>query len=148
VLGLVRHCLQRHALPAQCLELELTESLFAQSATLRGSLQALRDLGVRLALDDFGTGFSSLGQIVSLPIDRIKIDRSFVIELVDSHHSRAVVKSIIMLAQTLGMEITVEGVETLEQHDVLIALGAVEAQGWLYHRAMPAEELLRLLRAH
>jgi diguanylate cyclase (GGDEF)-like protein/PAS domain S-box-containing protein len=148
VLGLVRHCLQRHALPPQCLELELTESLFAQSATLRGSLQALRDLGVRLALDDFGTGFSSLGQIVSLPIDRIKIDRSFVIELVDSHHSRAVVKSIIMLAQTLGMEITVEGVETLAQRDVLLALGAVEAQGWLYHRAMPAEELLRLLRAH
>jgi len=147
VLRLVRAALQRHGLPPERLEIEVTESLFGNGVAMRRVLSSLRDLGVRVSLDDFGTGFSSLGQLKNLPMDRLKIDRSFVSDLPHDDSSRAIVHTIITLAQSLGLDITAEGVETLEQQQALLALGAREAQGWLYHRALSTEQMQALLIA-
>jgi len=145
VLHLVRTTLQRHGLAPERLEVEVTESLFGNGAAMRRVLSSLRDLGVRVSLDDFGTGFSSLGQLKSLPMDRLKIDRSFVSDLPHDASSRAIVQTIITLALSLGLDITAEGVETEEQRRALLALGVTEAQGWLFHRAMAVEQMQALL---
>nr|WP_316641826.1 EAL domain-containing protein [uncultured Roseateles sp.] len=145
VLQLVRTTLQRYGLAPERLEVEVTESLFGNGAAMRRVLSSLRDLGVRVSLDDFGTGFSSLGQLKSLPMDRLKIDRSFVSDLPHDASSRAIVHTIITLARSLGLDITAEGVETEQQRQALLALGVTEAQGWLFHRAMPADALQALL---
>ena len=145
VLRLVRQTLLRHQLPPECLEIEVTESLFGHGDVMRGVLSSLRDVGVTISLDDFGTGYSSLGQLKSLPMDRLKIDRSFVADLTEDASSHAIVRTIITLARSLGLEVTAEGVETPAQKQALLALGAGEAQGWLFHRAMPGADLTRLL---
>ncbi|WP_077037751.1 EAL domain-containing protein [Pelomonas sp. KK5] len=147
VLHLVRQALQRHGLPPERLEIEVTESLFGNADSVRQALQGLRELGVAVSLDDFGTGFSSLGQLRSLPIDRLKIDRSFVADLSSDARSHAVVRTVVTLARSLGLEITAEGVETEQQRRTLQDLGVHEAQGWLFHQAMPAEQLAVLLAA-
>ena len=147
VVELVGGLLARHALPPGCLEVEVTESLFANAMALRHLLDGLRALGVRVALDDFGTGYSSLAQLRTLPLDRLKIDRSFVADLERDDNSRAIVQTIITLARSLRLALTAEGVETEAQRRWLLAMGAGEAQGWLFHRALPAERLEALLRA-
>ncbi|MBT9500827.1 MAG: EAL domain-containing protein [Burkholderiaceae bacterium] len=145
VLQLVRTTLQRYGLAPERLEVEVTESLFGNGAAMRRVLSSLRDLGVRVSLDDFGTGFSSLGQLKSLPMDRLKIDRSFVSDLPHDASSRAIVHTIITLARSLGLDITAEGVETEAQRRALLAMGVSDAQGWLFHRAMPADQMEALL---
>jgi diguanylate cyclase (GGDEF)-like protein/PAS domain S-box-containing protein len=145
VVGLVRAGLQRHALDPSCLEIEVTESLFANTLALRHVLDELRDLGVGIALDDFGTGYSSLGQLKTLPLDRLKIDRSFVADLALDSDSHAIVQTIVTLAHCLKLALTAEGVENEAQRELLLALGTDDAQGWLFHRAMPAEQLQQLL---
>lgn len=147
VLRLVKHSLRRYGLPPERLEIEVTESLFGNGEAMRRVLSSLRDLGVRVSLDDFGTGFSSLGQLKSLPMDRLKIDRSFVADLTRDASSRAIVHTIVTLAQSLGLEVTAEGVETHAQRETLLELGVQEAQGWLFHRALSAEQMLALLLA-
>lgn len=125
--------------------LELTESLlFDQSATLRTELGALRELGVRFAIDDFGTGYGSYNYLKSFPIDSIKIDKRFVDALDRDATDRAIVRSILGLAGELGLEVTVEGVETVEQLRQLRHLGATNLQGFLFHRPLPALEIARL----
>ncbi len=116
---------------------------------------SLLDLGVAVSLDDFGTGYSSLGQLWSLPMDRLKVDRSFVADLNANLGAgsggdagvRAIVRTIITLARSLGLQITAEGVETAEQRSTLLELGVSEAQGWLFHRARPAAQLSAMLAA-
>lgn len=144
--ALVDETLKRHGLAPQSLELELTESLFAHAAIAGSALQRLKALGVRLALDDFGTGFSSLAQLTALPITRLKIDRSFVRALDDGPSAGAVVRSIVTLGRSLGLDLTAEGVETPGQREQLQAMGPMQAQGWLFHRAMSAESLGVLLK--
>ncbi|MBL8344336.1 MAG: EAL domain-containing protein [Rubrivivax sp.] len=130
--------LQRHGLQPADLELEITESLFAGDASsVQRALQPLREQGVWVALDDFGTGYSSLSALQSLPIDVLKIDRSFVIELGVRDSAQAVVRSIIALARALGKRVVAEGVETAEQERQLLALGCDEFQGYLYARPLP-----------
>ena len=145
VLHLVKQSLQRHGLTPDRLEIEVTESLFANGEAMRKVLGGLRDLGVTISLDDFGTGFSSLGQLKSLPIDRLKVDRSFVADLSDDASSHAIVRTIVTLAASLGLDITAEGVETAAQCQTLQDLGVHEAQGWLFHRAMPGRQMTQLL---
>jgi diguanylate cyclase (GGDEF)-like protein len=124
------------------LELELTETgVMRDIKRSLDSLQCLKQLGVRLALDDFGTGYSSLAYLTQLPIDTLKIDRSFVDKLGEGGQSRAVVRSITALAQALGLSTVAEGVETRAQLDSLRALGCDEVQGYFYARPMPAQEL-------
>jgi len=143
--SLVAQTLMRHGFPAPLLELELTESLIAQASATEAALRRLRDLGVRLALDDFGTGFSSLAQLTALPMDRLKIDRSFIQALAEEGSAHAVVRSIVALANGLHLSITAEGVETSGQQAWLLSLADMDAQGYLFHRPMPAEAFAKLL---
>ncbi len=138
----VSQALDTTGLESSTLELELTETgVMRDIKRSLDSLQGLKQLGVRLALDDFGTGYSSLAYLTQLPIDTLKIDRSFVDKLGESGQSRAVVRSITALAQALGLSTVAEGVETREQLDSLRALGCDEVQGYFYARPMPPREL-------
>ncbi len=130
------------SLPASRLELEITESVLMEAAMpTHDVLRQVRDRGVRIALDDFGTGFSSLGYLRDLPIDKIKIDGTFVREIDTDMRSGAIVHSIIGLAASLGAATTAEGVETIEQFLPLRTQGCTEVQGFLFSRPMVPESI-------
>ena len=138
----VRNALTASGLPAQRLELEITESvLLANNTTTLATLHELRALGVRIALDDFGTGYSSLSYLRSFPFDKIKIDRSFVRDLTAADGSKMIVRAIINLSKNLGMVTTAEGVETNEQLDTIRTEGCDEVQGFLFARPVPVDAL-------
>jgi diguanylate cyclase (GGDEF)-like protein/PAS domain S-box-containing protein len=144
----VAAALRTSGLAATRLDLEITESVLLQeNDRTRAALHALRDLGVGISLDDFGTGYSSLGYIRSFPFDRIKIDRSFVGDLVESTESNAIVRAVIGLGRTLGIITVAEGVETAEQLRQLGAEGCTEAQGFFFSKPVPAERLRELIAA-
>ena len=126
----------------QRLRLELTESvLIGNGAAAVSSLTALRDLGVRLCIDDFGTGYSSLSYLHELPIDQLKIDRSFVAAMGEDSRKIKIVQSILLLGRGLGIEVVAEGVETTAQAEALRVMGCERAQGFLYARPAPFESL-------
>jgi len=134
--------LHQSGLQPGTLQLEVTETgVMSDVEVAIASLQRLRGLGVRLALDDFGTGHSSLAWLARLPIDTLKIDRSFISALGRSEPDEAVVRSIMALAHSLGLATVAEGVETPTQFDSLHSLGCASMQGYLYARPMPAHEL-------
>ncbi len=139
--ALVQRALRASAMPAAALQMEVTESLAAQDDTVRDRLQALKALGLSLALDDFGTGYSTLSSLHQLPVDRVKIDRSFVSQLETSAHHRALVKATVEVAQSLGMGTVAEGIETPGQAQVLQALQCQKGQGYWFGRPMPAAAL-------
>ena|GEM_PF-682177 len=146
LLACVREALATSGLPPACLELELTESVIVDD--LDGALQvlnALKELGVRLALDDFGTGYSSLSYLARLPIDTLKIDRSFVSRLASDAGAAAIVGTTVTLAHTLGMSVTAEGIETEEELISLRALGCERGQGYYFCRPVSAGELRAIL---
>jgi diguanylate cyclase (GGDEF)-like protein len=123
-------------------DIEITEgALLEDSATLTRSLQALRSRGALVSIDDFGTGYSSLSRLSKLPVDALKIDRSFVSELVGDESSQALVSTIISLARALKLSTVAEGVETPEQLEILRKLGCDQSQGYLHSRPVPAEKL-------
>ncbi len=134
-------------LDASCLELEITESvLMDESEAGIESLLALRTLGVKLVLDDFGTGYSSLSYLKHLPLDTIKIDRSFVAELAGDDANLPIVRAVIALAHGLGIDVVAEGIETGEQLTWLRELECDRGQGDLYARPLPADRLAKLLK--
>jgi diguanylate cyclase (GGDEF)-like protein/PAS domain S-box-containing protein len=145
--GQIREILEATGLPPASLELEITESVVMDSSD-EGihALRALRELGVKLVLDDFGTGYSSLSYLKHLPLDTIKIDRSFVAGLVDDDANRPIVQAVISLAHGLGIEVTAEGIETAEQRDVLRDLACDRGQGYYFAVPLPAAELEEYLR--
>jgi diguanylate cyclase (GGDEF)-like protein/PAS domain S-box-containing protein len=148
IVGVVEKTLRETGLDPKWLELELTESLtLDDSETTIKIMQELKRLGVSLSLDDFGTGWSSLSYLRRFPLDRLKIDRSFVREIGTEPASEAIVRGIITLGQNLGLSCVGEGVETSEQLDYLQKLRCAETQGYLYSAAMPAEDCTALLRA-
>ena len=130
--------------PAERLELEITESALQSLHDNREILDSIRSLGVRIAIDDFGTGYSSLSALKHLPIDRLKIDQSFVRDIPADPNDVAIVEAICALGLSLGLRITAEGIETREQLAVLRRLGCHEGQGYLFSRPLPAEALSRL----
>jgi len=133
-------------LPASRLELEITESVLLEKSERNiGILNQLRGLGVRISMDDFGTGYSSIGYLRSFPFDKIKIDRSFVRDLLVDEGSLAIVRAIAGLGISFGMTTTAEGVETEEQMRCLNLEGCVEVQGYLYSRPVPADDVANLL---
>lgn len=139
---MVRSVLHRTGLPATALGLEITESvLMADEEGAREVLQDLRALGVRVAIDDFGTGFSSMSRLKHLPVDVLKIDREFVVEIADDAIDAQIVASLLVLAGSLGLSVIAEGVETSEQRDRLRDLGCGWAQGFLWSRPQPVDEL-------
>ncbi len=128
--------------PAERLKLEVTESLFLEERDeARAKMLRLREHGVRFSLDDFGTGYSSLAYLKRLPLDQLKIDQSFVRDLLDDETSAAIVASIIALAESLELEVVAEGVETEAQRDWLLAHGCTRYQGYLFGRPGPLAEL-------
>jgi diguanylate cyclase (GGDEF)-like protein len=128
--------LERHGVEASSLIIELTEtSLLSDVTGMSRNLAALRSAGVRIALDDFGTGFTSISQLALLPIDIVKIDRSFT-DLTKEHTRRPIVEMMIGVGRTLGLTVVAEGVETVEQAEILRSLGCPRHQGWLYGQAV------------
>lgn len=139
--------LTEHGFPAERLIVELTESsLFADLDLARNLVVSLKNQGVRLALDDFGTGFSSLSHLRMLPLDMIKIDRSFMASVFVDRESAAIVKAVTTLAQALGIPVTAEGLEDAATYDKAVALGARTGQGWFVGKPMEAEAVADLLR--
>ena len=146
--NVVRKALGASGLPAQRLEIEITESLFidASPKALR-NLETLRKMGIRVALDDFGTGYSSLAYLRQFPFDTLKIDRAFVRELVTQHDARAIVRSIVELAAALGMSTIAEGVEEPAQYELLRRAGCAGVQGFLIARPMLIDQVVELLES-
>jgi len=144
----VAAALQRTGAQAQWLDIELTESAaMAQPEQTREQLMALVALGCRVALDDFGTGYSSLSYLKALPINKIKIDKSFMDGVPHDANDVTISLAIIGLAKSLGMGLVAEGVETQAQLDFLRQHGCETYQGWLFAKAMPADELAQRRQA-
>jgi diguanylate cyclase (GGDEF)-like protein len=134
-------------LDAARLELEITESvLLANSERNVATLNQLRELGVRVSMDDFGTGFSSLSYLRNFPFDKIKIDQSFIRDLLDDNRSQTIVGAIAGLGLSFGMKTTAEGVETEEQMRCLIGKGCTEVQGFYYSRPVPSNAVIAMIR--
>ena len=143
----IADCLRRHALPADALTLELTESVLVEDmGAAQHMLQALHALGVRLALDDFGTGYSSMSYLQRLPLDILKIDRSFVDGIATESTDRAIARTIVVLAREMGLRVIAEGVETQQQMDALQQMGCDEMQGYFFGRPMEVDEATALAR--
>lgn len=142
----VSQALTGHQMPADALELEITESCMMEArAEVVESLGVLRNMGVRIAMDDFGTGYSSLGALTSLPIDTLKIDRSFVTGVEIGEANEKIVSAILLLAHNLGLEVVAEGVETRSEHHYLLEKGCEVCQGYLFSKPLPAEQMTELL---
>ncbi|GAA2654724.1 bifunctional diguanylate cyclase/phosphodiesterase [Paractinoplanes durhamensis] len=142
----VADALRRHRTPASRLVLEITESVaVSEQAIVDEVLAALRDSGVQISLDDFGTGYSSLAIVTRAPVHEIKIDRSFVDDMIDSAAAEAVVRGAVELGARLGVRVVAEGVETTEQREALIALGCPTAQGYHFCKPMPADRIVQAL---
>ncbi|MGI4840531.1 MAG: putative bifunctional diguanylate cyclase/phosphodiesterase [Janthinobacterium lividum] len=143
----VNNFLQMYRLPPRSLELEVTETgLMEDISTAAQHLLSLRRSGALIAIDDFGTGYSSLSYLKSLPLDKIKIDKSFVQDLVQDDDDTTIVRAIIQLGKSLGMQVIAEGVETSAQEAYVISEGCHEGQGYLYSKPLPARELLAFLK--
>jgi len=142
----VQAALTTHGLSPQALRLEVTESMAMDDEAVAAKLTRLREMGVSVALDDFGTGHSSLAALDRLPLDAVKIDRSFVQRITDSSYQRALVGAVVQVAKALRLQVVAEGVETEAQAQVLRAAGCPLAQGWLFGRPMPAAALMQQLK--
>lgn len=128
--------------PAERLELEITETcLVLDPVVAERSLKLIREFGVQVALDDFGTGYASIGFLRQFRFEKLKIDRSLVTDAQHDNGSRAMMMSSISVARAMDMDVTAEGVETEEQADLARAAGCDQIQGWLYYKAMPAQEV-------
>lgn len=129
------------ALPPSCIVIEITEGLLMdERAEVKETLLAYRDAGIQVSLDDFGTGYSAMSYLQRFDIDYIKIDQSFVRNMVNSHGDQAIVEAIIVMAHKLGMKVIAEGVETAQQRDILAAAGCDYGQGYLFARPMAATQ--------
>jgi diguanylate cyclase (GGDEF)-like protein len=129
-------------LPPRCLKLEITESVFSDNIEAAvGLLTQLRELGVQLSIDDFGTGYSSLSYLQRFPIDTLKIDRSFVNQMTDNEENIAIVRTIVALAQNLGMDVVAEGVETDDQLNLLRKLDCENGQGYLFSTPLDVKDV-------
>jgi diguanylate cyclase (GGDEF)-like protein/PAS domain S-box-containing protein len=142
---MVADTLRRTGMPATRLELEITESALMDVIETEAKLRALKGLGVRLSIDDFGTGFSSLAYLKRFPIDKLKVDQSFVRDIPDQRTDTEIVAAVISLAKSLNLDVLAEGVETETQLDVLRRMNCQFAQGFLFSRPMAPEDLYPLL---
>jgi diguanylate cyclase (GGDEF)-like protein/PAS domain S-box-containing protein len=142
VVSVIKRALDEHQVPAELLELELTESAFIEDEqTAHALLAEFKALGCKLYLDDFGTGYSSLSQLSRLSLDAFKIDRSFVSSMTIDPQSAALVESMAHIARALKLNMVAEGVETQEQLDQLRRMGVVVVQGYLFAKPMPADQV-------
>jgi diguanylate cyclase (GGDEF)-like protein len=149
VVSVVNEALKISGLPANRLELEITESVLIQDTeTTRRYLNELREMGVRISLDDFGTGYSSLSYLHSFPLNKVKIDRSFLQGIGKSERSRILLRGVARLSAELGMSVVVEGVETDDELDLIVSEANVdEAQGYLFSPAIPSSAIRHMLES-
>jgi predicted signal transduction protein with EAL and GGDEF domain len=143
--------LKSHGIRPELLQLEMTERAVFDSHTPAGesrqdTMARLRDLGIKIAIDDFGTGYSSLSYLKNWRVDALKIDRSFVRDLVTDSSDLAIVSAIIAIAKHLHIQVIAEGIEGYQQSEILRRLGCTIGQGFLFARPMPADQILQLLR--
>jgi EAL domain-containing protein (putative c-di-GMP-specific phosphodiesterase class I) len=139
---------RRHNWPPHQLELELTESaLIRDTDALRQCFEIFETNGVPLAVDDFGTGFSNLHYLNRFPVQRLKIDRSFVQEMLHDAGTAEVTQAIVQLGHALGMQVVAEGVETVQEELMLRAQGCDEMQGYLFSRPLPPRQMAQWLKA-
>jgi diguanylate cyclase (GGDEF)-like protein len=137
--------LRHHGLPPALFELELTETVaIKDSRSVASTLETLRRIGVGVALDDFGTGFASLSMLKELPISRLKIDKSFVLDLVPGSRNAVLVDAILRMGKTFDLDVIAEGIEGIEQEEWLLAQQCSEGQGFMYGKPMPASQLTRM----
>jgi EAL domain-containing protein (putative c-di-GMP-specific phosphodiesterase class I) len=135
-------CITRCGINPTRLKLELTESIVLENvADVIERMQQLRALGISFSMDDFGTGYSSLSYLKQLPLDQLKIDQSFVRDISIDFNDAAIVRAILAMSQSLGLNVIAEGVETQAQHEFLIANGCLAFQGYLFGKPMPINEL-------
>lgn len=140
-------CLEKHHCPGKCLEVEITESaLTADGPQVLELLDELHRLGISIAVDDFGVGYSSLALLRRLPLDALKVDKSFVDELVSNRQDASIVDAILRMSRGMGLRTVAEGVETDAQREALGAMGCQNGQGYLFSRPLPADELEAWLR--
>jgi len=140
--------LEETGFAAERLELEITETcLVLDPVVAERSLDVIRGFGVNISLDDFGTGYASIGFLRQFRFEKLKLDRSLVVQAGEDDGSRAMMLSSIAMAQALNMSVTAEGVETKEQAEMVRLAGADQIQGWLYHKAMPQAEIGKLYKA-
>jgi EAL domain-containing protein (putative c-di-GMP-specific phosphodiesterase class I) len=133
-------------LPARRLELEITETVLMQNdEAVLAMLHQLRGLGIRIAMDDFGTGYSSLNYLRSFPFDRIKIDRCFTTDVDRDRGDGAIIQAIVTLGASLGVETIAEGIETVDQLELVRRAGCTEVQGYLISRPRPAADLPNII---
>ncbi|MEE2798103.1 MAG: EAL domain-containing protein [Pseudomonadota bacterium] len=145
----VTNLIQRYKLPPRCLEMEVTETgLMEDISAAAGHLNSLKKAGVQIAIDDFGTGYSSLSYLRGLPLDKIKIDRSFVQDVLIDEDDATIVRAIIQLGRSLNMQVIAEGVESAEQEAYIIAQGCNEGQGYYYSRPLSATAFTDWLHAY
>jgi diguanylate cyclase (GGDEF)-like protein len=143
---LTLNALAASGLAAGRLDLEITESVLLQDeANTIGVLHQLRDIGVQISMDDFGTGYSSLAYLRNFPFDKIKIDRSFVRDMLVRKDCQAIIRAVVGLARSLGITTIIEGIETKEQLETAKAEGCDEGQGWLFAKAMPDRDIPQYL---
>jgi diguanylate cyclase (GGDEF)-like protein len=141
----IQDLLEQHRLPARCIEIELTENVLQTGSATIASLRRLRAHGIAIALDDFGTGFSSLASLEQLPLTRIKLDRSLIASIDTNARSASIARAIIQLCQGLGLQITAEGIERLEQLAPLVGYPALFAQGYLLARPQSIDDLFAVM---
>src|SRR5574341_1283935 len=140
----IEQTLRTTGLPPQNLELEITESsVMRKPLEAIAVLQKLKTMGMRISIDDFGTGYSSLSYLRRLPIDSLKIDRSFIMHATTNPADAAIVRGVIALAHSLKLKVVAEGVETEEQFEFLRSVDSDEVQGYLFSRPLPAEEVVK-----
>jgi len=145
----VARVLAEHGIAPARFTIEVTETaLMEDPAAAESTLQALRDLGVRIALDDFGTGYSSLSSVSDFPLSTLKLDRAFLADHRPESQRWSIVRAVLDMAHTLELDVVVEGIETDAQRVALVDLGAVHGQGFLFSRPIPADELTALYEAH
>jgi diguanylate cyclase (GGDEF)-like protein/PAS domain S-box-containing protein len=139
--------LDARGVPPSCIQIEVTETVFlGQSADgVKDALRQLSDHGIRIALDDFGTGYASLSHLNQFPVDLLKIDRSFIEKIGSNPDAEAISATVINLGHCLGLEVVAEGVETMDQEAHLMGMGCDTAQGFLYSKAMPMEDVATFL---
>lgn len=144
---MIAEVLDKTGLAPRFLELEITEGVIMHHADKAiAILQQLHQLGVQLSVDDFGTGYSSLAYLQRFPVHRLKIDQSFVRDLISDADDASIVKAVIAMAKSLGLEVVAEGVETKEQLAFLSKFHCDEYQGYYFSKPVPAEEFVRLLQ--
>jgi EAL domain-containing protein (putative c-di-GMP-specific phosphodiesterase class I) len=143
----VEQALRKYSLSPECLELEITESMIMDNIELtHKQLRTLQELGVTIAIDDFGTGHSSLGYLKSLPLDILKIDRTFIMDITQENNDQEIVSAIIAMAHKLNLKVVAEGVETPAHQIMLTQNGCDFGQGYLYSRPIPPADAFEMIR--